>query len=66
LQASEQDVLVGQILPPQEITQRTFKTIEALTDYIRIFNITRGGFAYGDYPEVGLCYLLEYPTRVQD
>ena len=50
-------------MPTPELIRRPFKTLEALTDYIRTFKITNGGFGYGDYPEVGLCYLLEYPPR---
>lgn len=59
----EQDVLIGQVMPQDQFTRRPFKTLEALVDYIRTFNITNGGFAYGEFPEFGTCYLLEYPTR---
>lgn len=62
----EQEVLVGEVMQPEQLTRRSFKTIEALADYIRTFKITHGGFAFGDYPEVGKCYLLEYPTRAQE
>lgn len=60
---TEQEALVGEVMPTPELIRRPFKTLEALTDYIRTFKITNGGFGYGDYPEVGLCYLLEYPPR---
>lgn len=60
---TEQAALVGEVMPPEPLTRRTFKTLEALADFIVTFKIVRGGFAYGDYPEVGTCYLLEYPTR---
>lgn len=62
---NEQEGLVGEVIHPQ-ITQRFFKTIDGLTDYVRTFQITNGGFAFGDYPGFGQCFLLEYPTRGQE
>jgi len=59
----EEEGSVGQVMPQDQFTRRPFKTLEALTDFIRTFNITNGGFAYGEFPELGTCYLLEYPTR---
>jgi hypothetical protein len=62
---NEQQPLIGSVIPPQ-ITQRTFRTLDGLADYIKTFEITRGGFALMDVPEVGQRYVLEYPTRVQE
>ena len=60
----EQDGLVGEVEHPQ-IVQKFFRTQEGMCNYVTTFNITHGGFAYGDYPEHGLCWLLEYPYREQ-
>lgn len=62
--ANEQEGLVGEVFHPQ-LNQRFFKTLDGLADYIRTFEITQGGFAFGEFPGVGQCYLLEYPMRVQ-
>lgn len=62
----QQDALVGEVMPKEPITQRYFKTLKGLTDYIQTFNITHGGFAYGEVADVGLCYVLEFPTREQE
>lgn len=63
--ANEQEGLVGEVIPPQ-VTHRFFKTIDGLADYIKTFEITQGGFAPAFVQDVGQCYLLEYPTRVQE
>lgn len=60
------EALTGEVMPLEPITRRYFKTLKGLTDYIETFNITHGGFAYGEVPEVGLCYVLEFPSRVQE
>lgn len=60
----DHDGLVGMVLPPADnIMRRPFKTLEALTDYIRTFKITHGGFGYGEFAGFGVCYMLEYPVR---
>lgn len=64
--ASEQEVLVGEIVQPEQLTRRSFATLDALADYIKTFQITNGGFAFGNFVEYGQCYLLEYPARSQD
>lgn len=63
---NEQDGLLGEVMPPEPLVRRSFKTLDALTDFIRTFKITHGGFAHGDFPEFGQCYLLEYPARSQE
>lgn len=55
-----EQILEGEVDRPL-IIQRYFKTLQALTDFVLLFNLTNGGFAHGDYPGVGRCYLLEYP-----
>lgn len=61
-----EDALVGEVMPQDPVSYRYFKTLRGLTDYIETFGITHGSFAYGQVPEVGLCYVLEFPSRVQD
>lgn len=60
-----QEGLVGEILPPDQLTRRTFNTLTELADYIRAFQITTAGFGHFDCPGIGPRYLLEYPTRFQ-
>jgi hypothetical protein len=62
---NQQEGLEGEVIPPQ-VTQRFFKTIDGLADYIKTFEIIQGGFGVGFVDGVGQCHILEYPTRVQD
>ena len=61
----QEEALVGEVFPPQ-ITQRFFTTLDGLADYIKTFEVVQGGFALVQVPNVGMRYLLEYQTRVQE
>lgn len=58
----EQEALVGEVEHPQ-IVRVGFQSLEGMTDFIRIFGITNGGFAYMDASGDGKPYILEYPPR---
>lgn len=60
----EQVALEGEVQHPN-LNQRYFMTLDGLADYIRMFKITHGAFAYGEVKDVGFCYYLEYPARDQ-
>lgn len=63
--AIEQDVKEGEVEHSQVI-QRTFKTLDALADFIKTFGIVHGGFAPGFVEGLGHVFILEYPFREQE
>ena len=62
---NQQEGLVGEVFPP-DVTQRFFKTIDGLADYIKTFEIIQGGFGPGFVEGIGQCYILEYPGKEQE
>lgn len=54
--------LEGEVVQP-EISHRYFKTLDSLADYIRVFKVQGGSFGFGNIPDIGECYVLEYDAR---
>jgi len=61
----ESTTLIGSVDFPNK-RQRLFKTLQALTDYIQVFNIENGAFGVMNDSKLTPIYVLEYQTKEQE
>ena len=54
--------LEGEVIQP-DISHRYFSTLDGLTDYIKVFKVQGGSFGFGNVPDIGECWVLEYDAR---